>query len=82
MMKLYARLYHRKHSAYNRIKHFGFKRISLKPGETGTVQFKLDSKELALWNRQMKQVVEPGEFKIMVGSSSEDIRAVGSFYVR
>jgi beta-glucosidase len=60
----------------------GFKRVSLKPGETGTVQFKLDSKELALWNRQMKQVVEPGEFKIMVGSSSEDIRTVGSFYVQ
>lgn len=60
----------------------GFKRISLKPGETGTVQFKLDSKELALWNRQMKQVVEPGEFKIMLGSSSEDIRATGNFYVR
>jgi len=60
----------------------GFKRISLKPGETARVQFKLDSKELTLWNRQMKQVVEPGEFKILVGSSSEDIRARGSFYVQ
>lgn len=60
----------------------GFKRISLKPGESGTVNFKLDSKELMLWNRQMKQVVEPGEFKVMVGSSSEDIRARGSFYVK
>jgi beta-glucosidase len=60
----------------------GFKRITLKPGEVGTVKFKLDSRELMLWNRQMKQVVEPGEFKIMVGSSSEDIRARGSFYVK
>jgi beta-glucosidase len=59
-----------------------FKRISLKPGETGTVQFKLDSKELAIWNRQMKHVVEPGEFKVMIGSSSEDIKARGSFYIR
>lgn len=59
----------------------GFKRISLKPGESGTVHFKLDNRELMLWNRQMKQVVEPGEFKIMVGSSSEDIRARGSFIV-
>jgi len=59
----------------------GFKRISLKPGESGTVNFKLDSKELMLWNREMKQVVEPGEFKVMVGSSSEDIRVRGSFYV-
>lgn len=60
----------------------GFKRISLKPGESGVVSFKLDSKELALWNREMKQVVEPGEFNVMIGSSSEDIRARGNFYVK
>jgi beta-glucosidase len=60
----------------------GFKRISLKPGESGIVQFKIDNKELMLWNRQMKQVVEPGEFKVMVGSSSEDIRLRGSFYAK
>ncbi|HWZ14691.1 MAG TPA: glycoside hydrolase family 3 N-terminal domain-containing protein [Mucilaginibacter sp.] len=60
----------------------GFQRISLKPGESGIVEFKLDNRELMLWNRQMKQVVEPGEFKVMVGSSSEDIRARGSFYVK
>jgi beta-glucosidase len=60
----------------------GFQRISLKPGESGTVKFKLDNRELMLWNRQLKQVVEPGEFKIMIGSSSEDLRASGSFYVK
>jgi len=60
----------------------GFQRITLKPGESGTVKFKIDNKELMLWNRQMKQVVEPGEFKVMIGSSSEDIRAQGSFYVK
>jgi beta-glucosidase len=60
----------------------GFNRISLKPGESGKVQFKLNHRELMLWNRQMKQVVEPGEFKVMVGSSSEDIRQKGSFWVK
>jgi beta-glucosidase len=60
----------------------GFQRITLKPGESGVVKFKIDNKELMLWNRQMKQVVEPGEFKVMIGSSSEDIRAQGSFYVK
>jgi beta-glucosidase len=60
----------------------GFKRVTLKPGESGIVQFKIDNKELMLWNREMKQVVEPGEFIVMVGSSSQDIRAKGSFYVK
>lgn len=60
----------------------GFQRITLKPGESGVVKFKIDNNELKLWNRQMKHVVEPGEFKVMIGSSSEDIRAQGSFYVK
>ena len=59
----------------------GFKRINLKPGESGTVNFRINSDELALWNRQMKKVVEPGEFKIMIGSSSQDIRLKDSFWV-
>jgi beta-glucosidase len=59
----------------------GFGRIHLKPGESGTVHFVLEPDDLALWNRQMKRVVEPGEFKIMVGSSSEDIRVRGSLWV-
>ena len=52
----------------------GFGRITLQPGETKEIQFTLDSDALSLWNREMKRVVEPGEFKIMVGSSSDDIR--------
>jgi len=59
----------------------GFSRINLKPSESGTVTFKLNTEELAVWNRQMKHVVEPGEFKIMVGSASDDIRQNGSLYV-
>jgi len=60
----------------------GFRRITLKPGESGKVQFKLSTEELKIWNRQMKHVVEPGEFKVMIGSSSEDIRLRGSFWVK
>jgi len=59
----------------------GFNRISLKPGESGTVKFPVTPEQLSLWNREMKQVVEPGEFKIMVGSSSEDIRQTKSLWV-
>ena len=51
----------------------GFKRISLKPGETQRVEFTLGPEHLGFYNREMKYVVEPGEFKVMVGSSSEDV---------
>uniref|UniRef100_UPI00259BCF25 glycoside hydrolase family 3 C-terminal domain-containing protein n=1 Tax=uncultured Polaribacter sp. TaxID=174711 RepID=UPI00259BCF25 len=48
----------------------GFKRISLQPGETKTVIFKLGFDELNILNQQMKKVVEPGTFTISVGASS------------
>ncbi|MEM2029096.1 MAG: beta-glucosidase BglX, partial [Candidatus Bathyarchaeia archaeon] len=60
----------------------GFRRITLKPGEEKPVEFKLKLEDLSFLNHEMKRVVEPGEFKVMVGSSSEDIRLTGSFIVR
>src|SRR6185503_7618128 len=59
----------------------GFERIHLKPGEMKTVSFMLNRDDLALWNRQMQFVVEPGKFKAMIGSGSEDIRLNGQFEV-
>jgi beta-glucosidase len=59
----------------------GFSRITLKPGETGELAFEVGPEQLSLWNREMKRVVEPGEFKIMVGSSSADIRQQGRLMV-
>ena len=44
----------------------GFERISLKAGERRTVSFALTEKELGFWNRDVKYVVEPGDFKIAV----------------
>lgn len=60
----------------------GFQRISLQAGETKTVSFPVGFKELSMWNRAMKRVVEPGKFDVMVGSSSDDIRASGVLEVR
>jgi beta-glucosidase len=51
----------------------GFQRITLQPGEKKTVQFKLTSRELGFYDREMRFVVEPGAVKVMVGSSSEDL---------
>lgn len=52
----------------------GFERIHLQPGETKEVKFNIDRKHLELLDADMKWVVEPGEFVVMAGSSSEDIR--------
>jgi beta-glucosidase len=59
----------------------GFTRIRLSPGETKRVDFKLGPEELALFDRTMKRVVEPGKFDIMVGASSADIRQRASLEV-
>ncbi|BBE16180.1 beta-glucosidase [Aquipluma nitroreducens] len=60
----------------------GYERITLEPGETKTVKLKLTPEDLSLFDRNMNFVVEPGQFKVMVGSSSEDIRVKGVFEVK
>lgn len=59
----------------------GFKRVSLNAGETARVSFELGINQLGFYNRNMKYIVEPGEIKIMLGSSSEDIRLEGKFEI-
>jgi beta-glucosidase len=54
----------------------GFQRISLKPGEKKTVQFKLTTDMLSILDLDMNLVVEPGVFDIMVGPSSAETTSV------
>jgi beta-glucosidase len=51
----------------------GFRRITLNPGETKSVEFTLGPEELSFLNRDMHRVVEPGTFTIMVGGNSIDL---------
>lgn len=51
----------------------GFERVTLRPGEKRRVAFVLTAQHLGFWNREMRFVVEPGEFKVMVGANSEDL---------
>jgi beta-glucosidase len=51
----------------------GFQRVALQPGQKRRVEFVLDREHLGFWNREMRYVVEPGEFRLMVGSSSADV---------
>ncbi len=55
----------------------GFRRVVLEPGASATVSFDLGPRELSLLDPSMKEVVEPGEFQVYVGSSSRDIRLKG-----
>ena len=60
----------------------GFSRVSLEPGETKPVNFRLLPEDLALLNADMRYEVEPGTFQVMVGSSSYDIKLNGEFEVK
>ena len=48
----------------------GFRRITLNPGETKVVDFTVGPDELSFLNRDMRRVVEPGTFTIMMGGNS------------
>lgn len=50
----------------------GFERVALKAGETKTVEFDITADKLSFLGIDMKPTVEPGEFEVMVGSSSDD----------
>ena len=52
----------------------GFQRVTLQPGETRQVDIAIEPRSLMLWNRDMERVIEPGEFTVMVGTSSVDLQ--------
>ncbi|WP_430895259.1 MULTISPECIES: glycoside hydrolase family 3 C-terminal domain-containing protein [unclassified Paraflavitalea] len=52
----------------------GFQRVRLAKGESKHVSFKLSPKEWAYLNQQMKWVTEKGDYRIILGSSSQDLR--------
>jgi len=51
-----------------------FKKIMLEPGESSRVEFEIDADKLKMLDGNLKWTVEPGDFRIMIGSSSTDIR--------
>ena len=58
----------------------GFAKLDLKPGESQTVTFTLDERALSFYDPYRKRwVAEPGEFEILAGASSRDIRLSGKF---
>lgn len=59
----------------------GFERIHLKPGEVKKASFLITPGKLSMLDKDLKRVVEPGDFRIMIGSSSKDIRLRGMLTV-
>jgi beta-glucosidase len=55
----------------------GFQRITLAPGEKRAVTFELGPEHLSYHGPDMKRVVEPGRFKVMVGGNSQAVKSVG-----
>lgn len=73
VVQLYLKDLYSSVTTYNSVLR-GFERVHLAPGETKEVAFTLEPDDLALTNRDMHRVVEPGDFEIRVGASSKDIR--------
>jgi beta-glucosidase len=73
------------HDAHSTVDHpiqelKGFRRVVLAPGETRVVDFTLDRSAMAYYSTAKRDwVAEPGQFDVLVGSSSRDIRLKGSF---
>ncbi len=51
-----------------------FRRLTLAPGEKRTLSFEISREQLSMLDANLKRIVEPGEFDVMIGSSSADIR--------
>ena len=59
----------------------GFERITLNPKETKIIYFKLKPTDLEMLDKDMKWIVEPGKFEVLIGNSSENIKLVGEFEI-
>ena len=60
----------------------GFTRVHLEPGRVREVTFEIGPDQLRMLDEQMRWVVEPGAFRVMIGASSKDIRLRGQLTVR
>ena len=52
----------------------GFEKVYLRPGESKTILFTIDREKLSFYNNDLKWTTEPGSFKLMIGTASDDIR--------
>jgi beta-glucosidase len=56
-----------------------FQKVKLQPGQSVTVKFTINKEKLSFYNQKLEWKAEPGEFDLMIGSSSSDIRLKDEF---
>jgi beta-glucosidase len=56
-----------------------FTKILLQPGESKTIQFTINREKLSFYNEKLQWITQPGEFDLMIGASSSDIRLKSTF---
>ena len=56
-----------------------FAKIKINAGESRTIRFIINKEKLSFYNQQLQWIAEPGDFDVMIGASSEDIRLKDSF---
>ena len=59
-----------------------FQKVLLKPGESKIIKFKITNDMLSFYNAHLNWVAEPGEFKLMIGSASDDVRLQSVFNLK
>ncbi|MFI5140154.1 MAG: glycoside hydrolase family 3 N-terminal domain-containing protein [Sphingobacteriales bacterium] len=57
----------------------GFQKVMLQPGETKMISFTINKEKLAFYNNELQRITQPGEFSLMIGSASDDIRLEDNF---
>ncbi|GAA3727165.1 MULTISPECIES: beta-glucosidase BglX [Flavobacterium] len=56
-----------------------FQKVKLNAGETKTIEFTIDKEKLSFYNNKLEWVAEPGDFEVMIGTSSADIKLRSDF---
>ncbi len=59
-----------------------FQKVALKSGESRLISFMIDKDKLAFYNQQLQWAAEPGKFKLLLGSASDDIRLQSEFELK
>ncbi|HEX4923840.1 MAG TPA: beta-glucosidase BglX [Bdellovibrionales bacterium] len=60
----------------------GFKKVYLNPGESREVEMRITLDDLKFFNRELKRIAEPGEFEVMVGGNSNDLKTASFWLIK